>query len=284
MKVFVYGTLRKGEWNAHLLAEAKCIAEQAWTKGMLFDSGFGYPVLKASTLSNVYGELYEVTESELEKLDILEGYRKGHDNNLFERVVQTVHTDQGVHEAYVYIGGKGADLKEKISNGDWKEYNIYKTKQEHILYFAYGSCMDLERIKEAGVLHYFENVIGRGVLHNYSLKFTHRSDFDDSGRADIVEEGGVVEGKVYKIPVKCLDDYLYGREGAPRVYRPTFVTVEINGQKKEALTFTVVNKLSETAPPESYRNEMIRGGKGLLSENYLQKLISHMDYLEREQN
>lgn len=280
MKVFVYGTLRKGEINSHLLSEGNCIAEQARTNGKLYDTGFGFPVLKPSTTPKVYGELYEVTETELEKLDRLESYREGCENNYYERVVQKIYTDQGVYKAYVYVGGKMNNFHKQISSGDWKEHQIFHSQKERILYFAYGSCMDIKRIKEAGVHHYFENVIGKGVLHNYSLNFTHCSRCDGLGRADIVEGEGIVEGKMYDIPVECLSEYLYGREGAPRIYRPTFVTVEINGLKKEALTFTVVNKKFETAPPESYRNEILRGADGFLSEEYIASLIRHMDELE----
>ncbi|WP_428912544.1 gamma-glutamylcyclotransferase [Niallia sp. Krafla_26] len=40
-------------------------AEQCWTNGKLFDSGYGYPAMKQSASSHVYGELYSVTDTEL---------------------------------------------------------------------------------------------------------------------------------------------------------------------------------------------------------------------------
>lgn len=99
------------------------------------------------------------------------------------------------------------------------------------------------------------------------------------GRADIVEDGGYVEGKVYEIPKEALK-YLYRREGAPYVYRPTFVEVEVAGKKVQALTFVVKNKLTETAPPPEYEEEILRGGRGFLSEVYLNRLKDQIDSLK----
>jgi gamma-glutamylcyclotransferase (GGCT)/AIG2-like uncharacterized protein YtfP len=74
IKVFVYGTLRKGEANAQLLKGATCIAEQCWTDGDLYDTGYGYPAMKQTPNSRLFGELYTVTEEDLKRLDQLEGY------------------------------------------------------------------------------------------------------------------------------------------------------------------------------------------------------------------
>jgi gamma-glutamylcyclotransferase (GGCT)/AIG2-like uncharacterized protein YtfP len=106
IKVFVYGTLRKGEANDRLLESAACIAEQCWTTGVLYDTGFGYPAVKQAPSSRIFGELYAVTESELERLDQLEGYTVGGKNNLYERIQQTVNTDKGQFVAYLYLFSK----------------------------------------------------------------------------------------------------------------------------------------------------------------------------------
>lgn len=278
--VFVYGTLRKGEVNHRFLESAVCIAEQSWTFGELYDSNYGYPAIKQASSTRVYGELYSITEKQLVELDELEGYSESGKNNLYERIIQTIHTDQGTHEAYVYIANKSNLLKREIPNGDWKEYILLSRQKDSVLYFAYGSCMDRERFKEAEVDHYFKKILGLGVLPNYSLRFTQKSSLDGMGRADIAEEGGIVEGKVYEIPVKVLKEYLYGREGAPNAYRPTFVTVDVNGKNVQALTFVVVKKQAETAPPDVYAEEILRGANGFLSADYISKLKSHINSLK----
>jgi gamma-glutamylcyclotransferase (GGCT)/AIG2-like uncharacterized protein YtfP len=276
--VFVYGTLRKHERNHHLLKEAALVAEQAWTDGTLFDTGYGYPAVQESNTDNVYGELYFVTDEQLQRLDELEGYDQESENNLYNRKQQVVFHDSGKTKAYMYTiaePNKGM-LKKQIKTGDWKEYQL--SKQDTILYFAYGSCLDDARFKLANVNQYFQTVTGRGILNGYTLRFTKR--LADGGRADIVEEGGIVEGKVYKINQDCLS-YLYKREGVhSRHYRPTFVDLIINEKLvKNVLTFTVVSKDQETAPPTHYSEEILRGGTGFLSETYMISLKEHITIL-----
>jgi cation transport regulator ChaC len=131
--------------------------------------------------------------------------------------------------------------------------------------------MDAERFKSSGVNHYFQKVIGRGILVNYHLRFTRRAH--DGGRADIVEEAGTVEGKVYEIPQEALS-YLYRREGVNAgCYRPAVIDIDVNGrQLTNILTFVVVDKDPETAPPEHYIVEILRGGNGFLSADYMGKI------------
>ncbi|MFP7296604.1 gamma-glutamylcyclotransferase [Neobacillus niacini] len=276
--VFVYGTLRKHERNHFLLEGAELVAEQAWTNGKLFDTSYGYPALQESSNDVVYGELYLVTEEQLRRLDELEGYSVDGSDNLYNRKKQVIYYNRGKSQAYVYII---ADhnlqmLKTLIHSGDWKEHILHK--QERILYFAYGSCMDDARFKKAKVDHYFQKVTGTGILHGYSMRYSVK--MQDGGRADIVEEGGTVEGKVYEIPAECVS-YLYRREGVgSRLYRPAFVDLIINGTLFiNVLTFVVVNKEAETAPPAHYSEEIIRGGTGYLSEDYLGKLKEHIKIL-----
>ena len=239
--------------------------------------------VKQSKSNRVYGELYSVTDSELARLDQLEGYREGGKNNLYERIQQTVYTDKGQFTAYMYVANQENLLKKKLPNDDWKEHNLLSDTGDSVLYFAYGSCMDHNRFIQDGVAQYFQNMIGVGVLPNYTLRFTRKSSYDGMGRADIVEEGGCVEGKVYEIPVKALKEYLYAREGAPKAYRATFVTIELNGKKVQVLTFVVTNKKTEKAPPHWYEEEIIRGANGVLTADYLTKIQNHIKALRETQ-
>jgi cation transport regulator ChaC len=138
--------------------------------------------------------------------------------------------------------------------------------------------VDHARFKLAGVDHYFQKLAGVAELEGYTLRFAKK--LPDGGRADIVEEGGVVEGKVYEIPYECLE-YLYRREGVhTRLYRPALIDVKMDGQTvQDVLTFIVVSKDSETAPPDHYLEEIIRGGTGFLSDSYLAELTEHVKTL-----
>lgn len=299
--VFVYGTLRRHEANAHLLEKAEIVAEQAWVFGTLYDTGNGYPALvlkmpASDTGTKVYGELYRVTAQQLAALDELEGYREGRADNLYERVVATVHTDTGDYDAFLYVfPARRAEGLLPIRWGDWKCHRLLPdpslggswTEDDEDgaptwHYFAYGSCMDSERFETDGVAHWFQDVVGRGVLKGYELTFTHRSLSDGQGRADILETGGVVEGKVYRIGRAALE-YLYRREGVGgQVYRPTFVDVKVEGQMlQDVLTFVVVNKTEETPPPDEYAEELVRGAQTVVSPGYYQWLMEKIGRLKR---
>lgn len=128
--VFVYGTLRRQEPNHYLLKNAALLAEHAWTNGRLYDTGLGYPAVKESATDKVYGEIYTVTDAELDRLDELEGYEPFGENNLYIRKRQIVFHDTGSMEAFIYIIAEQNEslLKKYIPSGDWKQYGIAAKK------------------------------------------------------------------------------------------------------------------------------------------------------------
>lgn len=101
--VFVYGTLRRGQTNAHYMLGATCIADRAWTYGKLFDTNEGYPAMTYSIEEKVYGEVYVVNDEILCKLDELEEYTGNAETDLYDRITQTVYVADREIEAYVYI-------------------------------------------------------------------------------------------------------------------------------------------------------------------------------------
>jgi gamma-glutamylcyclotransferase (GGCT)/AIG2-like uncharacterized protein YtfP len=273
--VFVYGTLRQYERNHHLLEEATCMAKQCWTYGILYNTGLGYPAMVKDPTKRVYGELYKVNKEQLKRLDLLEGYSGKGKLNHYERVTETVFTDFGMVQAemYVYPPANATHLKE-ITFGDWKCHQYLA--QSNLLYFSYGSCMDDQRFYEAGVHDQFHDVVGCGVARNYSLAYSRKSV--DGGRADLIESDQWVEGKVYQIKAETLR-YLFKREGVNlNIYRPAFIDVEINGVTHyHVLTFLVIDKSEETAPPECYAAEILRGAKGFVSQAYYNRLLDDLN-------
>ncbi|MCP8616240.1 gamma-glutamylcyclotransferase [Salirhabdus salicampi] len=270
-KVFVYGTLRKHEKNERLLDNATCIAHQAWTYGRLYDTGNGYPAMVIDASKLTYGELYDVNDEQLQKVDELEGFREGASQNHYEREFVTIYTDNGAVNAYVYTYDvtKIRNLEE-VQFGDWKCHQ--HLNKDSFLYFAYGSCMDDERFQLANVDHHFSSMLGCGVVDGYLLSFTKHSH--DGARADIVETNGhKVEGKVYEIGKEALS-YLFKREGVyAGAYRPAFIDVIINEKKyHDVLTFLVIEKQPEIAPPINYATEILRGAKGIVSDEYYNKV------------
>ncbi|WP_002147351.1 gamma-glutamylcyclotransferase family protein [Bacillus cereus] len=120
--VFVYGTLRKEQTNAHYMRGAACIADGAWTYGKLFDTNEGYPAMICSNEEKVYGEVYEVNSDVLQKLDELEEYTGNAGSDLYDRITQTIYFGDIETHAYVYVAQDREMLKKVIISGDWVEY------------------------------------------------------------------------------------------------------------------------------------------------------------------
>ncbi|MET3695940.1 gamma-glutamylcyclotransferase (GGCT)/AIG2-like uncharacterized protein YtfP [Bacillus oleivorans] len=278
--VFVYGTLRKYESNHGYIQNSTCKANQAWVKGILYDTGDGYPALTVDDNSGlVYGEVYEVDAVTLEKIDDLEDYKADRDENLYMRIETNIYTDQGVLKGFTYVAGNQSRLRNKIDLGDWRVYQFLKERPASVFYFAYGSCMDQERFELARADSYFQKEVGAGVLQGYSMKYTFR--VEDGGRADIVEANDRLEGILYDCPQDAVP-YLFKREGVyTQSYRPTFVDIQVGYQVyPSCLTFTVVHKNEEMAPPVHYAKEILRGSKGKVSSSYYERLIRQLEDLE----
>lgn len=114
MRVFVYGTLMKGFRNNHYLEQAKYICDAKIT---------GYDLYKVSTYPGivksqdsakiVYGELYEINDDILVKLDELE-----EEGDLYIRIKEKIYNQQNnaIREAYIYIYNKDISSLELIHN------------------------------------------------------------------------------------------------------------------------------------------------------------------------
>lgn len=251
------------------MKEATCLSEQAFVKGKLYTGHSYYPLLVKSEEEITYGELYEIPSSLLKELDQLEGYSTLSEDPYFVRERSEVSTPHGVTEAFVYYWPREAK-GEAVHNHDWKVHRYIQKDRLH--YFAYGSCMDNSRLCDHGVDHLFTSIKGKGELNGYRLAFS--THFEDGSRADITEHpGDHVEGVVYEVG-KEAREYLYQREGVEtRVYRPTIVHVTgDDGITFQALSFTVIEKKAEIAPPFHYAEEIHRGGLKYLSENYMKSI------------
>ncbi|MCC8352199.1 gamma-glutamylcyclotransferase [Bacillus halotolerans] len=271
--LFVYGTLRKHEKNHHLLSQSACISEQARTKGSLFNTAAEEPAAVFGADGYICGEIYEADESFIHKLDLFyQGYHK---------TSVHVETDAGIKEAVVYYMKKYdcADFV-NIGSGDWKEHQMISKSKDPVYYFAYGSCMDNARFQKAGVDHYFQDPVGGAVLKGYTTRFTLKRP--DGSRADITEDGGTTEGVLYRLPFSAVA-YLYKREGVEsHTYRPAFVDVEAGGKLyTDCLTFLVLRKEAETAPPQHYQIEIERGAELYLTKGFTERLKQHMNSLPK---
>ena len=111
MKVFVYGSLRRGERAHSLLKGARLVAE-GWTPAQftLLDLG-EYPGLVAGGTTAVLGEIYEVDEAVLAELDRYEEAPE-----VYERIEMRI----AGHDALVYVlRPEHAGQHPALETGDW---------------------------------------------------------------------------------------------------------------------------------------------------------------------
>jgi len=122
VNLFVYGSLRAGRRYHHFLEGAPLVAERAWTRGLLYDTGLGYPGMIPGR-GTVFGEVYRVDRNQLRRIDHLEDFHgPGDPRNTYERVVRTVTTPTGSIPCFLYLYVDRDRLRaqgRRILSGDW---------------------------------------------------------------------------------------------------------------------------------------------------------------------
>uniref|UniRef100_A0A1A9WQN7 Gamma-glutamylcyclotransferase family protein n=1 Tax=Glossina brevipalpis TaxID=37001 RepID=A0A1A9WQN7_9MUSC len=106
-KVFVYGTLKNGEFNHYLLTNvnngfARYLGEGKTVEKypLIISTRFNIPFLldRSGWGHYVKGEVYEVDEKMMSKLDELEDYP-----NYYDREVQDIAMDKEVTKCWLYL-------------------------------------------------------------------------------------------------------------------------------------------------------------------------------------
>lgn len=102
--VFVYGTLKKGQGNHHLLKDSVHVGNAAYYGGDLRSAG-GFPVLFSGGTQVVCGECYRIDDRTLARLDRLEG-----NGQMYQReLVSVTYNPSGIatdcsRTAWMYFG------------------------------------------------------------------------------------------------------------------------------------------------------------------------------------
>lgn len=126
--VLVYGTLRAGLPNHHLLKTAKFLGSgKLLSQGTMYSNG-GFPILSFADglpKSDIIVEAYVVDEETFRRLDQLEGYRDERDHWYNRTAVPAIINVDGeldqLHHAWVYHQDKKFGLP-IVHSGDWKKH------------------------------------------------------------------------------------------------------------------------------------------------------------------
>jgi len=122
-KVFVYGSLLSGLGNHRLLEDSKLIGNAITPPEFIMIDLGSFPgvVHVLEDGSTVVGEVYEVDDTTMKRLDHLEGYNEEHPSRgLYNRM--KIPTEFGDAFIYTFNDMFGKGIVDPIENGDWKSY------------------------------------------------------------------------------------------------------------------------------------------------------------------
>jgi gamma-glutamylaminecyclotransferase len=115
LRIFVYGTLMRGEVNHHLLDRARFL-EDARTRESFELHDFGaFPVLVRGGTRKVSGELYAVDDGTLSELDRLEGHP-----HFYRR--SEIELEQGLAAEAYLLDQARALAAPPIESGSWRAH------------------------------------------------------------------------------------------------------------------------------------------------------------------
>lgn len=116
-RLFVYGTLLRGEANHGWLRGSRCLGAASTEPGFELANLGPYPAMVAAGRGRVRGELYEVSAATLAALDELEEHP-----HLFERHVILLADGEPAF-AYLMPAPRAAGAP-RIARGDWRRRGV----------------------------------------------------------------------------------------------------------------------------------------------------------------
>lgn len=125
--VFVYGTLLRGERNAHVLHDqpVRRVMQAVLQGATLHATGEPYPVMRLAGPGPVLGELAELEDiatalGPLDRLETFTGY--GRRDRAYHRTLVTVRADGEDRLAWTYVAGETLVPGAPIASGSWRAH------------------------------------------------------------------------------------------------------------------------------------------------------------------
>lgn len=119
IKLFVYGTLLTGERNWSWALNPQVGISDYLHGAVLYNLG-AFPGIKLSDNEDdiVIGEVFEITEEQLKRIDRLEGYFPKNPQSLYTRVSLVLESDT---PAYTYVYNGTIEPFKRIESGNWRD-------------------------------------------------------------------------------------------------------------------------------------------------------------------
>lgn len=266
-KIFVYGTLMKKRANHDRYLKNTIYLGPAKLEGYaLYDLGL-YPGIKKKNGSEVLGELYDVDNETLKKIDMLEG-----EGFLYLRKKVEVRQLGGKKvEAFVYEYNRVVDEKKIIKYKD----QPYKRKEKLVWYVSYGSNLVFERFRiyiEGGKHPVSKEKVYSGcndkslplddmpITIKRDMIFSHHSkNWDGSTIAYLTHSDGEAYGRAYLVTEKQYEE-IWEEEGKGDNFygKPVPFEDDIKGIPVRTFTSKTKHKKSKK-PSDAYYDHVFRG-------------------------
>lgn len=227
--LFVYGSLMKNQSNHdYYLADTKFLTDVTLSGYEIYDLGCYPGIIEGN--GKVYGELYEVTDEELKRVDRLEG-----EGNLYIRkLVKVSLANNEIVEAWCYVYNHSVVGCNKV-NGRYGQ-------EEMVWYVAYGSNLLEERLKyyiEGGLCVYNNRYYTgckdktlfsetRPAIIPYDMYYSNfnKGSWQNSAVSFLdLSHPGKAYGRAYKIKRSQLND-IHLQEGSSALWYPNCIQLD----------------------------------------------------------
>lgn len=115
MKLFVYGTLKRGFRNHHLIEDGTLVDDHAILGGYRMYNVGTFPAIVPDTDDyRVFGEVWEVPDTRSVQLDRLEGVP-----HMYRREMLYVFENEQIVQRQVYVWNQPIDGMPEVETGFW---------------------------------------------------------------------------------------------------------------------------------------------------------------------
>jgi len=247
-RIFVYGTLMKGEGNHRLIESQECEGEGFIHGFNLYNLGF-YPGIRPSRHPEhiVHGEVYLVDDRTLEQVNRLEG-----EGSLYILQYVDVTMNDKVVTAGVYVYNHICKKSNRIHSGHWKLQKIY---------IAYGSNMNNHQM--LSVRCPSAKCLGTSVLDGFRLLF--RANKGGNVYATIEEDPSdsvpvvlwAIDRKSEETLDRCEGFHRYDPPSS--YYLKKTIPVIYNGEIVPGIVYVMINYGRTGKPLDEYYNRILSG-------------------------
>lgn len=114
MKVFVYGSLMKKYWNHYLLVKQRYLGRGLLKNYEMYHVS-SFPGIISKPGENIIGEVYDIDEITLKRLDQLES-----EGLMYLRVEEDVIINDRTVKAFVYVWNRSVSGYSKVKEMPWR--------------------------------------------------------------------------------------------------------------------------------------------------------------------